>query len=92
MVFFFFIAQVLALEQRLRVTEERLGQERADRASNLSQVEEKLLTENSKLQVQYILLNLFKTVYIIFLLCIPYSNQYLFFSRLCIISNHFILC
>ncbi|KAK7496879.1 hypothetical protein BaRGS_00011859, partial [Batillaria attramentaria] len=42
--------RVLSLEQRLRVTEERLTQERADRANNLSQVEEKLLSDNAKLQ------------------------------------------
>ncbi|XP_076465151.1 uncharacterized protein LOC143296965 [Babylonia areolata] len=42
--------RVLSLEQRLRLTEERLTQERADRASNLSQVEEKLLADNAKLQ------------------------------------------
>ncbi|KAL8589100.1 hypothetical protein ACOMHN_017263 [Nucella lapillus] len=42
--------RVFSLEQRLRLTEERLTQERADRASNLSQVEEKLLTDNAKLQ------------------------------------------
>ncbi|KAK7115731.1 trichohyalin-like [Littorina saxatilis] len=42
--------RVLSLEQRLRVTEERLTQERADRAGSLSQIEEKLLTDNAKLQ------------------------------------------
>ncbi|XP_025077437.1 cingulin-like protein 1 isoform X1 [Pomacea canaliculata] len=42
--------KITALEQRLHVTEERLTQERADRASNLSQVEEKLLSDNAKLQ------------------------------------------
>lgn len=46
------LSQITALEQRLHVTEERLTQERADRASNLSQVEEKLLSDNAKLQVQ----------------------------------------
>lgn len=45
--------QVLSLEQRLRVTEERLTHERSDRANNLSQVEEKLLTDNAKLQVLF---------------------------------------
>lgn len=42
--------QIKSLEKRLRVTEERLHQERADRANNLSQVEDKLLTENARLQ------------------------------------------
>ncbi|XP_067665526.1 uncharacterized protein [Haliotis asinina] len=42
--------QVQALEQRLRVTEDRLHQERADRANSLSTVEEKLLSENARLQ------------------------------------------
>ena len=43
-----------SLEKRLKVTEERLHQERADRANNLSSVEEKLLSENARLQVIYI--------------------------------------
>lgn len=42
--------QLKSLETRLRVTEERLHQERADRANNLSAVEDKLLTDNAKLQ------------------------------------------
>ncbi|XP_052769316.1 plectin-like isoform X2 [Mya arenaria] len=42
--------QVRSLERRLKVTEERLHQERADRANNLSSVEDKLLTDNAKLQ------------------------------------------
>ncbi|XP_021365614.1 uncharacterized protein LOC110458296 isoform X2 [Mizuhopecten yessoensis] len=42
--------QIKSLEKRLRVTEERLHHERADRANNLSQVEDKLLTENARLQ------------------------------------------
>ncbi|XP_060068829.1 myosin-7-like [Ylistrum balloti] len=42
--------QIKSLEKRLRITEERLHQERADRANNLSQVEDKLLTENARLQ------------------------------------------
>ncbi|XP_041364112.1 putative leucine-rich repeat-containing protein DDB_G0290503 [Gigantopelta aegis] len=42
--------QVNSLEKRLQITEERLHQEHADRANNLSQVEEKLLSENAKLQ------------------------------------------
>ncbi|XP_052225855.1 uncharacterized protein LOC127841237 isoform X2 [Dreissena polymorpha] len=42
--------QVQSLEKRLKVTEERLHQERADRANNLSNVEDKLLTDNAKLQ------------------------------------------
>lgn len=41
-----------SLEKRLKITEERLHQERADRANNLSQVEDKLLTENARLQVR----------------------------------------
>ncbi|GFO50406.1 interaptin-like isoform x1 [Plakobranchus ocellatus] len=44
--------QVAALQMRLKVTEERLTQERSDRAGNLSQVEEKLLSENAKLQTK----------------------------------------
>ncbi|KAK3608373.1 hypothetical protein CHS0354_030835 [Potamilus streckersoni] len=43
--------QIQSLEKRLKVTEERLYQERADRANNLSQVEEKLLAENAQFQV-----------------------------------------
>jgi len=39
------------VEQRLKVTEERLRQEHADRAAKLSEVEAKLVTENAKLQV-----------------------------------------
>ncbi|XP_062572417.1 uncharacterized protein LOC134234369 [Saccostrea cucullata] len=42
--------QIKSLEKRLRITEERLHQERADRANNLSEVEDKLLTENARLQ------------------------------------------
>ncbi|XP_063435460.1 uncharacterized protein LOC134716406 [Mytilus trossulus] len=42
--------QIKSLEKRLRVTEERLHQERSDRANNLSAVEDKLLTENARLQ------------------------------------------
>ncbi|XP_053406240.1 uncharacterized protein LOC123523252 isoform X2 [Mercenaria mercenaria] len=42
--------QLKSLEKRLKVTEDRLHQERADRANNLSAVEDKLLTENAKLQ------------------------------------------
>ncbi|XP_005105360.1 golgin subfamily A member 4 isoform X2 [Aplysia californica] len=44
--------QAASLQMRLRLTEERLTQERADRAGNLSQIEEKLLTENAKLQTK----------------------------------------
>ncbi|CAG5136315.1 unnamed protein product, partial [Candidula unifasciata] len=44
--------QMEALQIRLHVTEERLAQERADRANNLSHIEEKLLTENAKLQTK----------------------------------------
>ena len=40
-----------SLERRLKITEDRLHQERADRASKLSDVEEKLIIENAKLQV-----------------------------------------
>lgn len=43
----------MSLEKRLKVTEDRLHQERADRANNLSAVEDKLLTDNAKLQVGY---------------------------------------
>ncbi|KAL3865765.1 hypothetical protein ACJMK2_043120, partial [Sinanodonta woodiana] len=43
--------QIQSMEKRLKVTEERLFQERADRANNLSQVEEKLLAENAQFQV-----------------------------------------
>ncbi|ELT90851.1 hypothetical protein CAPTEDRAFT_226966 [Capitella teleta] len=43
--------QLKSMEKRLRVTEERLFQERADRAGNLSEVEEKLITESARLQV-----------------------------------------
>lgn len=39
------------IESRLRITEDRLYQERADRAGKLSEVEDKLLNENAKLQV-----------------------------------------
>ena len=46
-----FVLQLKSLEKRLKVTEERLHQERADRANNLSNIEDKLLTENAKLQV-----------------------------------------
>ncbi|KAK3098699.1 hypothetical protein FSP39_022200 [Pinctada imbricata] len=42
--------QIKSLEKRLRITEERLHQERADRANNLSEVEDKLLTENARLK------------------------------------------
>lgn len=42
--------QIKSLEKRLKITEERLHQERADRANNLSEVEDKLLTENARLQ------------------------------------------
>nr|KAI8756306.1 putative leucine-rich repeat-containing protein DDisoform X1 [Biomphalaria glabrata] len=44
--------QITSLLLRLHVTEERLSQERADRAGNLSQIEEKLLTDNAKLQTK----------------------------------------
>ena len=44
--------QVRALEKRLKVTEERLHQERADRASSLSAAEEKLLSEKCALEVR----------------------------------------
>ncbi|CAL1534105.1 unnamed protein product [Lymnaea stagnalis] len=44
--------QIASIHMRLRVTEERLIQERADRAGNLSQIEEKLLSENAKLQTK----------------------------------------
>lgn len=47
-----FLNQIKSLEKRLRVTEERLHQERSDRANNLSAVEDKLLTENARLQVR----------------------------------------
>ena len=43
--------QVKSLEARLQVTEERLHSERANRASHLSEVENKLISENSRLQV-----------------------------------------
>jgi len=36
----------------LKITEDRLFQERSDRAGKLSEIEEKLLTENSRLQVE----------------------------------------
>ncbi len=41
-----------SLEARLRVTEERLHSERADRAEKLSEVESKLIAENAQLQVR----------------------------------------
>ena len=44
--------QVKSLETRLRITEERLHNERADRAGKLSEVENKLLSENARLQVK----------------------------------------
>ena len=47
-----------SLETRLRITEDRLHQERSDRAGKLSQVEEKLITENAKLQVRWIVVTL----------------------------------
>ena len=43
--------QVKSLETRLCITEERLHNERADRAGKLSEVENKLLSENARLQV-----------------------------------------
>lgn len=43
--------KVKSLEQRLRITEERFHQERADRAGKLSQVEEDLIKHNARLQV-----------------------------------------
>ncbi|KAF6018565.1 hypothetical protein EB796_023109 [Bugula neritina] len=43
--------QVKGIETRLKITEDRLFQERADRADKLSEVEDKLLNENAKLQV-----------------------------------------
>ncbi|CAH1797253.1 unnamed protein product [Owenia fusiformis] len=43
--------QVRSLEKRLKITEERLHQERADRAGKLSQLEDKLINENARLQV-----------------------------------------
>lgn len=48
--------KVKSLEQRLKTTEERFHQERNARADNLSQVEEKLLIENARLQVSPTLL------------------------------------
>jgi len=42
---------VKGIETRLKITEDRLFQERADRADKLSEVEDKLLNENAKLQV-----------------------------------------
>ena len=39
------------IESRLKITEDRLFQERADRAGKLSEIEEKLLNENAKLHV-----------------------------------------
>lgn len=44
--------QVKGIESRLKITEDRLFQERADRAGKLSEVEDKLLNENAKLQVR----------------------------------------
>ena len=44
--------QVKSLETRLRITEERLHNERADRAGKLSEVENKLINENARLQVR----------------------------------------
>ena len=44
--------QVKSLETRLRVTEERLHNERADRAGKLSEVENKLINENARQQVR----------------------------------------
>ena len=45
------VLQVKGIESRLKITEDRLFQERADRAGKLSEVEDKLLNENAKLQV-----------------------------------------
>ena len=45
------VLQVKSLESRLKVTEGRLHQERADRAGKLSLLEEKLVLDNSRLQV-----------------------------------------
>ena len=42
-----YLLQLQSLEESLRVTEEQLHQERADRANNLSTAEEKLLSENA---------------------------------------------
>ncbi|XP_064618768.1 uncharacterized protein LOC135482562 isoform X2 [Lineus longissimus] len=42
---------VKSLEKRLKVTEDRLQSERSDRAGKLSEVEEKLINDNAKLQV-----------------------------------------
>ncbi|XP_074650986.1 uncharacterized protein LOC141905831 isoform X2 [Tubulanus polymorphus] len=44
--------QIKSLERRLKVTEDRLHLERADNGNKLSDVEEKLINENAKLQVQ----------------------------------------
>ncbi|KAK2171318.1 hypothetical protein NP493_1079g00026 [Ridgeia piscesae] len=43
--------QLCALKVRLQITEDRLFQERANRAGKLSEVEEKLLAENARLKV-----------------------------------------
>lgn len=50
------------MEKRLKVTEERLHQERADRANNLSNVEDKLLTDNARLQVNIYFMLLVKKI------------------------------
>lgn len=47
--------QMKSLERRLKVTEDRLHEERADRAGKLSEVEDKLINDNAKLQVGRIL-------------------------------------
>ena len=39
------------MKTRLQITEDRLFQERANRAGKLSEVEEKLLAENARLKV-----------------------------------------
>lgn len=45
--------QVKGIESRLKITEDRLFQERSDRADKLSEIEDKLLNENARLHVRY---------------------------------------
>ena len=50
-VLFLFRFQLSSVKTRLQITEDRLYQERANRAGKLSDVEEKLLAENARLKV-----------------------------------------
>ena len=65
--------QYKCLETRLRITEERLNQERSQRADQLSKTEANLLAENASLKVRVQLLLIiytyqqFELIYKIFL-------------------------